>query len=259
MELNTKIRENLHIVKDVPIFYSSPLKNLQGILKGVDDIESLYDSIKPCTCGGKPEAVLTNFLGDCTFRIYCDNPQCDRYIERSLFDFDVLRGDGDLYDLAIRDWNDGLDQIDFLELSDIEAERLELKPHHLVWKDIIANNIEGNPKEGIYAILNKKRDDKFYACKWSIVFQPKEIEPLCIDSDTVDLYILFRKEYFNLNEQLEYYPEPSDIGNSYDINSYGEFVRAYRTLDEAKEGARIRCGCLGLNTDTIIANKKGSL
>ena len=73
------------------------------------------------------------------------------------------------------------------------------------------------------------------------------------------MYILFQKEYFNLNKQLEYYPESSDTGNSYDINSYGEFVRAYRILDEAKEGARIRCGCHGLNTDTILANKKGSL
>ena len=42
-----------------------------------------------------------------------------------------------------------------LKTKQAEVVKLELKPHHLVWEDIIANNIKGNPKEGIYAILSQ--------------------------------------------------------------------------------------------------------
>ena len=37
-----------------------------------------------------------------------------------------------------------------------------------------------------------------------------------------------------------------------DVNDYGDFVRAYKTLEEAKAGALARCGWQGLNRETII-------
>ena len=40
--------------------------------------------------------------------------------------------------------------------------------------------------------------------------------------------------------------------SSGDVNDYGDFVRAYKTLEEAKAGALARCGWQGLNRETII-------
>ena len=251
--LTDEIKNNLYVIKNIPIYYFTPFEYIQGMLNGVEDdkISNLYKSIKPCTCGGKPIGIQTECMGDFDFEIHCDNPSCNRYIRRSTYDFDVRRGDGDEIRLAIRDWNNKLNQKDFTKLAEEEHNRIVLKSEDLIWKDIIANNLEGNPKEGIYSILNKKDSDSFYACKWSIIFQPKELRPMRVESDgEVDLYILFHKRYFNLEEPLSY-PPPSKFGNNYDINSYGEFIRAYRTLEEAKEGALDRCGWQGLNKDTI--------
>lgn len=246
-------KNDLYVVKDIPIYYLTPFEPVQGMLNGVDDnkIDELYNSIHKCTCGGNPIGVQTECMGDFDFEIYCDNPKCERYIRRSMYDFDVRRGDGDEIELAIRDWNNKLNQEDFNKLAEEEHQRVVIKADDLEWKDIIANNIINNPKEGIYCILNKKYNDKFYACKWSIIFQSKEIEPMYMDSTNIDLYILFQKRYFDLDKPLSY-PEPSNRGNTYDINSYGEFIRAYRTLEEAKEGARARCGWQGINKDTIF-------
>lgn len=247
-----EIKNDLYIIKDIPLYYFTPFEYIQGMLNGVekDKIEELYKSIKPCVCGSKPIGLQSECMGDFDFEIYCDNPDCNRYIRRSMYDFDVRRGDGDEIELAIRDWNAGLCQDDFNKLAEAEHQRIVIKPNDLEWKDILANNIINNPKEGIYCILYKKDKNKFYACKWSIIFQSKEIEPMYIKGDdTPDLYILFYKRYFDLKKPLNY-PEPSNIG-FYDVNDYGEFVRAYRTLEEAKEGARARCGWQGLNQDTL--------
>ena len=78
------------------------------------------------------------------------------------------------------------------------------------------------------------------------------------------------KRYFDVEGPLEY-PEPCDKPDTYnqdlkddeghtfcnnDINDYGDFVRAYRTLEDAKTGALARCGWQGLNRETIIKEQK---
>ena len=94
---------------------------------------------------------------------------------------------------------------------------------------------------------------------------------MLISSDApIEAYILHMKRYFEVKGSLKY-PKPSnhedwsivnDIGKSEkrtlssgDINDYGDFVRAYKTLEDAKTGALARCGWQGLNRETII--KKG--
>ena len=251
--ITDEIKNNLYIVKDIPLYYFTPFEHIQGMLNGIknNQVDNLYKSINSCTCGGKPIGLQTECMGDFDFEIHCDNPNCNRYIRRSMYDFDVRRGDGDEIKLAIRDWNNNLNQEDFTKLAEAEHNRIVLKSEDLIWKDIFANNMEINPKEGIYTILNKKyNDNKFYACKWSIIFQSKELSPMCINSkEDIDLYILFQKRYFDLDKPL-IYPNVSNKG-FYDVNDYGEFIRAYRTLEEAKEGALARCGWQELNKDTI--------
>lgn len=253
MKNSIKDIKDLYVVQDIPIYYFTPFERIQGMLNEIrgEKLDELYKSIYPCTCGGNPIGIETECMGDFDFEIHCDNPDCERYIRRSIYDFDVRRGDGTDIELAIRDWNNGLSQEDFDRRAEQERNRIVLKPEDLIWKDIFANNIKGNPNEGIYCILNKKTENGFYACKWSIIFQRKEIEPMFVSNET-DLYILFMNRYFDLDEPLVY-PDPSEEG-FYDINNYGDFTRAYRTLDEAKEGAIARCGWQGLNKDTWLKN-----
>ena len=98
----------------------------------------------------------------------------------------------------------------------------------------------------------------------------KKIRMMISSDSPIEAYILHMKRYFDVKGPLKY-PKPSnhedrsiinDIGkenkrtlSSGDVNDYGDFVRAYKTLEEAKAGALARCGWQGLNRETII--KKG--
>ena len=167
-----------------------------------------------------------------------------------MYDYDVTRDEDEIV-LAIRDWNNGLVYEDIKKKKDAEYERVRIKTEDLSWKTIYANNMINNPVEGVYSIIHANIGGALYACKWSICFQRKEKSP-CVSTGEEDLYILFMKRYFNLKEPL-IYPEPSENGNDgYGVNDYGDFVRAYRTLDEAKEGAIFRCGWQGINRDTLV-------
>ena len=250
MKKNPKIKEMSRKIKDIPVFYSSPFYTFQGLLNGVEDVETLYKTIKPCTCGGKPECLQTECMGDFDFTIYCDNPNCEREITRSCYDFDVTPEQDEIA-LAIRDWNDGLSQDDIDLANEKERNRLLLTEDDFNWKPIYANNLIQNGQDGWYAILHAKKDGKFYVCKWSILFQREELEPMYQAQDAeTESYILFMERYFDLAEPI-IYPEPSNETSFYDVNEYGSFVRAYKTLEEAKSGAIARCGWQGINKDTL--------
>ncbi len=94
-----------------------------------------------------------------------------------------------------------------------------------------------------------KSEESVYCCKWTIEYQQQEEKPMLISSDSpIEAYILHMKRYFNVKGALKY-PKPSnhedrsivnDIGkenkrtlSSGDINDYGDFVRAYKTLEDA--------------------------
>ena len=257
MEKKKEMLEDLYVVRDVPIYYSTPFENVQGMLNGVDSdkLEEIYESIEPCTCGANPWVSQAESMGDFSITIFCDNPYCRRRIQRSTYDFDVQRGDGDEIELAIRDWNNGLSQEDVKAAQDKEYERIRIKPEDLEWKALYPNNVLQNTKHGIYSIAHTVREDgSLYASKWSIVYQMEEFEPMGSRFDAeVEAYILFHKRFFNLEEPLSY-PEPSncEMDEGYGVNDYGHFIRAYKTLDEAKEGAAARCMWQGINRDTIM-------
>ena len=255
--INRDKNNNIIVIQDIPVFYYTPFEQLQGIMNGVrgDEVRKLYDSMKLCTCGGKPFAIQTECMGDISFEIRCDNPDCERYVRRSVYDYDARRGDGNVIELAIRDWNAGLCYEDLKKMNDAEHDRIAIKVEDLKWKTIYANNMKGNPSEGIYCILHREEgSDHYYACKYSIIFQREESEPMFPKSGgDIDCYILFMKRYFGLESMLEY-PEPSENDDDAcsDVNNYGDFVRAYWTLEEAIIGAAARCGWQRINKETLI-------
>jgi len=128
-----------------------------------------------------------------------------------------------------------------------------------------------NGIEGLYCLIFKKSGDGIYCCKWTIEYQYKEIEPMLISSDSpIEAYILHMKRYFDVKGSLKY-PRPNNhrdwdiirgihkesrrtLHND-DINDYGEFIRAYKTLEEAKAGALARCGWQGLNRETVVRKR----
>ena len=133
-----------------------------------------------------------------------------------------------------------------------------LEPENLVWKPIHSNNIITNDIVGYYAlVLNKDLDGRIFGRKYSILFQLEENpayrgEGLLARDAQVELYILFEQSFSDIIGPLEY-PEPrpadspfqdeaqrgitlSDMG----MNEYGDFIRAYPTLELAKKRAVVQ-------------------
>lgn len=253
MKEDKKLKEHVYKIKDIPLYYLTPFETIQGMINGVDrdKVEDLYKSIDKCTCGGNPIGIQTECMGDFDFEVHCDNPNCDRYILKSMYDYDVTEESNEI-DLAIKAWNFGYNQDLIEKMKKDHHEQIRIKPEDLIWKPVYANHLLGNPIEGIYCILNINFNNKIYACKWTILYQYKEISPMCISRDReVDMYILYMNRYMDLDEPLVY-PEPLEDKSFYEVNNYGDFIRAYRTLDEVKEGAIERCGWQRINQNTLI-------
>lgn len=238
---------------------------IRGILAGESpkQVIKIYKKIGPCKCGANnPKLLETECMGDYDISITC--MRCGRSLLRSMYDFDVKKPGG-WVDLCIRDWNNGIDQKEIEAAKDADWERKRIKEEHFSWKPVHPNNMASNPLEGYYALLFKKQHDgKIYGCKWTIVFQLEEKDAMYIHYDAkVEAYILFMKRYFDLEDTFDY-PEPETkdspddyyAGGSYDgVNDYGDFVRVYKTLEEAKLGAMGRCGWQGINSDTVLSSK----
>lgn len=114
-----------------------------------------------------------------------------------------------------------------------------------VWKPLYPNNMTCNGLKGYYSMkLHSNEDGTVSGRKYTILFQHKLDENGCSLSD-IDLYIFFEKSYYDIKGSLEH-PEPNDkfdlsIFNCDDtltaneVNDYGSFIRACKSLDEAKE------------------------
>ena len=262
-------RENAYIMHGYEeaakheIYFVTSFEVLRGYLAGEspETVIQTYNRIKPCTCGEKePIAVETECMGDFSFGIEC--PKCGRVITRSMYDYDVKK-EAEYIDLCIRDWNKGLCKEDIEAAKRRESERITLTPNDMVWNPLYPNNMPNNGLAGYYSLLFKKNDDgSVYGCKWTIKFQKEEEKPMWQQTDAkTEMYILFMKRYFNVQGPL-YYPKPQnnttfrfeseETFRNETVNDTGDFVRAYHTLEEAKEGAAARCGWQGLNRDTIL-------
>lgn len=140
-----------------------------------------------------------------------------------------------------------------LEAINAKCERLKLTEEDFIWKSIHPNNIKSNYEDGVYALIFKERDEKVTGYKFSIIYQREHISPLYYKgtNSKIEMYILLEKEYIDVQGPLGYgeYGKHCYIGDwdldffeektftDYDINSYGKFLRAFESLDEAKKYA----------------------
>ncbi len=104
---------------------------------------------------------------------------------------------------------------------------------------------------------------KLYCCKWTIEYQLEELEAMRIGAyPQIEAYNLFMERIFEIKGLL-HYPSPLEENSEEDdsryetfsgngVNDKGDFVRSYRTLMDAQEGALGRCGWQGINRDTLI-------
>ena len=266
-----EMRETIGERNELPeVYYHHFAEDLHCFLSDADapeEINAIYKRIKPCTCGGKAELHEYEGMGDGDYCICCK--ECTRTIWRSPYDADVSSWD-ELLDKCISAWNNGLCDSDIKAMNDSERSRNKIRPEDLKWLDRYPNNMESNGIDGCLSLVFKRdRDGKIYACKWTIEFQEEEIEPGMTSSDSrIEEYNLFMLKVFEVKGLLHYptpikrgenhnYMEESDTTFTHDgVNINGEFVRSYRTLEEAKIGAASRCGWQGINRDTIIDVEK---
>ena len=151
------------------------------------------------------------------------------------------------------------DTVERYECEEKEHKRLEkeynerkLTSDILEWKPIYYNNMYYDciPENGIYCFLLKDVDGYAHGIRISIEYQWEEKEPFCRSSNAaVEQYILFEKDYGLIDGKLSFnnpkdyksispkYYSLIDTLDDWDLNNSGEFVRAFMSLEEAKEYA----------------------
>lgn len=243
------------------IYYHSLGEDLRGFLSGkkIDEILEIEKRIHKCKCGATAELHEWEGMGDGDYTISCS--KCERSIRRSCYDVDINTWE-ELLDACIRDWNAGLLTEDIEKVNQAERERIRLRKEDLIWHNYYPNNMINNGIEGCYSLVFKAEEGSIYCCKWTILFQQEEIEPGCSYFDApIEAYNLFRRNYYavkgpmnypNPEEKQDLWSDSVDTFTSDGVNDEGDFIRSYKTLEDAKTGAVARCGWQGLNKDTIL-------
>lgn len=136
------------------------------------------------------------------------------------------------------------------EKYEAERKKQELTEEYFDWKAVYPNNIRSNGEEGIYALIFKDNESKTVGYKFSIIYQREEISPLHRNS-RIEAYNLFEMRYDDVQGPLAHsnadneneFKQALDYSNRFiysntfsncEVNSYGEFVRSFSTLEEAK-------------------------
>lgn len=155
------------------------------------------------------------------------------------------------------------------EMEEQEKQRalVRLTDEDIYWETLYMNNMKQNPIIGYYLLMFKKEEDgSITGSKWSIIFQLEEISPCCESPNSqIEAYNLFYETYYKVKGPLKY-PEPTencmlkyDSSTLNDIQSYGQFIHSYKTLQAAKEGALYRNEFVGwgnYNKRNLIRVKK---
>lgn len=265
--------EGLTEESDLPAVYYHEWEDIACYLSGYEtlkEISEIYGQIKPCRCGGKVELHEYTGMGELDYIINCR--ECTRSLSRGVYDsLDV--SDKDSFDDAllnalINDWNNHIEQWDIDRMRETEISKSEIKSTDFSWIKYHTNNIASGPIEGQYALLiYKGYEGELCACKWTVEYQEEEISPGCSSSDSkIEAYNLFRKEMSELKGVLHYPPAAINANCTDDEKGYitfksaglfdkGEFIRSYKTLEDAKIGALSRCGWR-LNRDNLIKVKE---
>ena len=148
-----------------------------------------------------------------------------------------------------------------------EHNERKLTADYLDWKPIYYNNAYTKcmPENGIYCLLLKDVDGYANGLRISIKYQFVEEKPFCRRSNaTIEQYILYEKDYGIIDGKLSFGnpKESSSWSSKYyclqdtlddcDLNSSGEFVRAFKTLNEAKEYALAVADRAQYNKENLI-------
>ena len=111
-----------------------------------------------------------------------------------------------------------------------------IKYEDLIWKEHKANNIQTNPLEDIYCIIDTGDSARMYFIKPQ--YPLHEDGSINTKEDEPELYILFENIGYEASnkEKREYgYQFSNYDGYVYDGNK--NFCRAFKSLEEAKHGA----------------------
>lgn len=165
------------------------------------------------------------------------------------------------------------DTVERIEREKQEYDRLEkeynarkLTADYLDWKPIYDNNdFSGVFREnGIYCLLLRDVGGIAEGLRISIEYQVEEIEPFGRYSNApIEQYILYEKNYGRIDGKLSFrnpedthkvssYSFMKDTLNDYDLNNPGTFIRAFGTLEEAKECAIAVADRANYNKDNVI-------
>lgn len=133
--------------------------------------------------------------------------------------------------------------------EEYEQREEERKSIALTKDDFIWEKLYPNLEVGEYALLFKNVEERVVGYKFTILYQREEISPLQQLYDSpVESYILLEQKYddvqgplyLNNSEKDDEYVQAFDVScsmNNCCVNSYGDFVRAFKTVEEAKEYA----------------------
>lgn len=145
------------------------------------------------------------------------------------------------YEVSVQKWRE---HQDFIEQCDREREKKNLSEKYFKWLPLYINNIPCSSfgEIGWYCLLLKECDGKIVGHRFTILYQRKELEPLHGYMDAkIEKYILLERKYWDVIGNLRYRTPEEDVDelleytfNDNDLNSHGEFIRAFDTMEEAK-------------------------
>ena len=152
---------------------------------------------------------------------------------------------------------------ELIDRCDREHEKRKLSEKYFEWLPLYENNIPSfsTGEIGWYCMLLKEVKGKVAGHRFTILYQHEEIEPLHrFMNAKIEKYILLERTYDDVIGNLRYPDFTKDIKDSYvhtldsmDLNSHGEFIRAFDTIEGAKNYAiEVANKRNYANTDNII-------
>lgn len=160
------------------------------------------------------------------------------------------------------------------EEMEIKSKQCELTKEYLKWQPLYSNNIEYLGHEsGFYTLLFKEEEEKIIECQFTIIYQYKSLSPLVYERlAKIEAYILFEKKLKDVQGELAYtnikenyfstiakLQRQEQTLNQYEINNPGHFIRAFKTLQEAKDYALAVCNLRNyVNKENIIEDLDNS-
>ena len=128
-------------------------------------------------------------------------------------------------------------------------ESIALTKEDFDWRKLYPDNCDEDCgiELGEYAFIFKKSNERVIGCKFTILYQRKELAPTIYSfkNSPIESYILLVRRYNDVQgplylsdgEKDKRYRQAFDSSytlHKYCVNTYGEFVRAFNTLEQAK-------------------------